>query len=72
MTTITIPKNLIREKDLILIPRRDYERLLDLKEKVKKTKILDRDLEKSLKEAKSRRTSGPFKTISGLIKSLEK
>mgnify|MGYP001614657425 CR=1 FL=1 len=28
MATITIPKNLISEKDLIIIPRSKYERLL--------------------------------------------
>ncbi|MEK7586743.1 MAG: hypothetical protein AAB453_02650 [Patescibacteria group bacterium] len=28
MTTITIPKNLIKEKDLILVPRLQYENLL--------------------------------------------
>lgn len=28
MTTITIPKNLMSEKDLIVVPRSKYERLL--------------------------------------------
>ena len=28
MATITIPKNLIKEKDLMLIPRSQYENLL--------------------------------------------
>ncbi len=28
MNTITIPKNLIKEKELVLIPRREYEKLL--------------------------------------------
>lgn len=28
MTTLTIPKNLIKEKELVLIPRREYEKLL--------------------------------------------
>ena len=28
MPTITIPKNLIKEKELILIPRREYKKLL--------------------------------------------
>lgn len=27
MTTITIPKNLIKNDDLIIIPRKEYERL---------------------------------------------
>ena len=28
MTTITIPKKLIKEKDLVLIPRKEYEKIL--------------------------------------------
>ncbi len=28
MTTITIPQSLIKEKELVLIPRREYENLL--------------------------------------------
>ena len=28
MTTITIPKNLISEKDLVIVPRFKYERIL--------------------------------------------
>ena len=28
MTTITIPKTLIKEKELVIIPRREYEKLL--------------------------------------------
>lgn len=29
MTTITIPKELMKEKELVLIPRREYEKLLE-------------------------------------------
>ena len=28
MTTITIPKTLIKEKELVIIPRKEYEKLL--------------------------------------------
>lgn len=31
MTTITIPKELIKEKELVLVPRKEYEALLELK-----------------------------------------
>ena len=34
MTTITIPKNLIMEKDLMIIPRLEYEGLLKRLEKI--------------------------------------
>ena len=33
MNTITIPNNLIKEKDLVLIPRLEYERFLNYFEK---------------------------------------
>ena len=29
MTTITIPKNLIKNDDLVIIPRKEYEKLLE-------------------------------------------
>lgn len=32
MTTITIPKKLVREEDLIIVPRWEYEALLKFKE----------------------------------------
>lgn len=31
MSTTAIPKKLIKEKDLVLIPRKEYEALLELK-----------------------------------------
>ena len=34
MITITIPKHLIKEKDLMLIPRLQYEKLLMLSKKI--------------------------------------
>ena len=33
MTTITIPKNLIKERDLVILPRSEYEALLASKNK---------------------------------------
>ncbi|MBI2450857.1 MAG: hypothetical protein HYV52_00750 [Parcubacteria group bacterium] len=45
MTTITIPKNLIKEKDLILIPRRKYEELLDLEKIIKIVKSTKSELQ---------------------------
>jgi hypothetical protein len=42
---ITIPRNLIREKELILIPRRKYEELLESR------KITEEDVLRWAKEA---------------------
>jgi hypothetical protein len=47
MTTITIPKNLIKEKDLMLISRLQYESLL---ERSKTTTRYERMWENSAKE----------------------
>ncbi|MBT9168440.1 MAG: hypothetical protein DDT19_01785 [Syntrophomonadaceae bacterium] len=35
MATITIPKKLIKEDDLVIIPRQKYEELLDLEKIIK-------------------------------------
>lgn len=35
MTTITIPKEMIKKGDLIAIPRREYEQFLNLRKKIK-------------------------------------
>ena len=46
MPTVSISKSLLKEKELILLPKKDYERLLDL-EKIAKRKleeIADTDL----------------------------
>ncbi len=61
MNTITIPKNLIREKELVLIPRREYEELLVLKSK-KKLKI-NKNLEEALEDVKNGRLIGPFTSL---------
>ncbi|MDO8664418.1 MAG: hypothetical protein Q7K44_02625 [Candidatus Liptonbacteria bacterium] len=61
MNTVTIPKNLIREKELVLIPRREYEELLILKSK-KKSKI-NKNLEEALEDVKYGRLIGPFTSV---------
>lgn len=39
MNTITIPKNLIKEKELVIIPRREYEKLLAKQTTKQETKV---------------------------------
>ena len=38
MSVITIPKQLMREKELVLIPKKEYEELLDIKKRIKTVK----------------------------------
>ena len=42
MPTITIPQALIKEKELILIPRREYDKLLKKQTTKRKTKAVKR------------------------------
>ena len=44
MNTITIPKNLIKNDDLIIIPRQKYEELLDLEKIIKIVKPIKSEL----------------------------
>ena len=72
MTTITIPKTLIKEKELVLIPRKEYDKLLQLKdfEKTyihKRREIKITPHQKSIfKKAERRIASGEFYTINEL------
>lgn len=67
MTTITIPKRIIKD-DLVIIPRKDYEKLLVA---LRRYTRLDKDLSKALEQAKKGRTIGPFSSIKELRASLE-
>ena len=42
MPTITIPQALIKEKELILIPRREYDKLLKKQTTKRETKVVKR------------------------------
>lgn len=67
MTTITIPKKIIKD-DLVIIPRKDYEKLLVALQRYTR---LDEDLGKALKQVKRGRTIGPFNSVKELRHSLE-
>ena len=69
MPTITIPKTLIKEKELVIIPRREYEKFLVFKLK-KKSKI-DRDIEEALEDVRQGRMIGPFSSIKEGLRALK-
>jgi len=71
MQTITIPEQLTKEKDLMIISRREYNDLLGTKKKREKTS-LDKELDESIKEYRQGKVVGPFSSIRELRKSLEK
>lgn len=60
MVTLTIPKKITNGKELIIVPKKDWDKLW----KIAKKKVYQSELEKGLKEAledvKKRRVIGPF------------
>ncbi|PIP23706.1 MAG: hypothetical protein COX90_04265 [Candidatus Nealsonbacteria bacterium CG_4_10_14_0_2_um_filter_38_17] len=72
MVTITIPKKITKGKELVIVPKEDWEKILKLaKKKISKLE-LEKDLEKALEDVKKGRLIGPFDKVGDLIKSLEK
>ena len=79
MTTITIPRNLKKEEDLVILPRAEYEALLveksdqfrvkrDASFKVPKKHEafydqLDKDLTLALREVNTGKVIGPFQSV---------
>ena len=63
MVTITIPKKITNRKELIIIPKTEWEKL----QKIARAKLFDLELERGLKKAledvKTGRILGPFKTV---------
>ena len=63
MVTITIPKKITNGKELIVVPKRDWENL----RKIAKMKVFQREFEEGLREAledvRTGRLLGPFKTV---------
>lgn len=69
MTTVTIPRELAKKGDLIIIPRKEYEQLLVFR---KNYTEFDHDLGEAIQQVKKGETFGPFNSAAELKKSLEK
>ena len=59
MSTITIPRKVTKGEELVIIPRREYERLL----KFPKRKKLDSGLREALEDVRKGRVIGPFSAL---------
>jgi len=72
MITITIPKKITNGKELIIVPKKDWENLW----KIAKRKVYEAELEKGLKEAleevKEGKVIGPFTTAKEAIVALKR
>ena len=73
MATITIPKKLIENDDLVILPRKKYEELLRVAAKENKRiyNQFDKDLDETIAEYKAGKFFGPFNTIENGIKFLK-
>ncbi|MBI2624378.1 hypothetical protein HYW67_02685 [Candidatus Parcubacteria bacterium] len=66
-TTITIPKELMRRKEnLILIPRKKYEELLGLEQTVKRRLREEADTDLAVRIYKKEKRQGKLKIIKSL------
>ena len=72
METLTIPKKLASQGDLVLIPRRDYEQLISdsSKEVIRRGPKIDHELALALEDVKHGRVYGPFSNVNELMTSL--
>lgn len=77
MTTLTIPKRITNGKDLVILPREEYEELLNFKKAISKDQswFWTKEWQKKEREAdediKKGRVYGPFSNAKDLIKSLK-
>lgn len=66
MTTITIPKNLIGEKELIVIPRKKYEEFISLEKLLKNRIAEEKDVDGAIAVYKKEKAQNKLKTLKSL------
>ena len=66
MTTITIPKNLIKNDDLVIIPRKKYEEFLGLEKSIERRLAEESDTDLAIKIYKKEKRQGKLKIVSSL------
>lgn len=66
MPTITIPKDMLKENDLIIMPRKKYEEFLDLERELNKRINEEDDTDLAVKIYKKEKGGGKLKTIRSL------
>jgi len=70
MATITIPKNLIKSDDLVIIPRKEYEEFLEIK-KEERGRVTEADVLRWSKEARKLKKAGKLPTLRSLKELME-
>jgi len=73
-TLVTIPRNIAKMGELVILPRKEFEQILRLARKKypKFDRDLDRNLDKAIEEVRQGKAIGPFNSVKSLRVSLEK
>lgn len=66
MNTITIPKNLIKNDDLVVLPRRKYEEFLNFEKMIEKRLTEEEDTDSAIQIYKKEKQRGKLKAIKSL------
>ncbi len=66
MTTITIPKNLRGEKELIVIPRKKYEEFIGLEKLLKSRMTEEKDTDEAIAIYKREKAQNKLKVLKSL------
>ncbi len=66
MATITIPKTITKETDFVIIPRKEYEQFLRLKNPEEKETVTEEDVLGWSREAKKLKKAGKLPRLSSL------
>lgn len=74
MSVITIPKELTRGEELVVLPRRIYDEVLRFwkTRTATKTTPLEKRLRQAMREVRSGKTIGPFSTLSEGLRVLKR
>ncbi len=67
MTTITIPEKLIKEKKLIVIPRKKYEEFVNLEKLLKNRLAEERDTDEAIAIYKKEKAQNKLKPLKSLV-----
>lgn len=63
MTTITIPKKIIKEEELMAIPRKEYQEFLDWQKQIIKGGSLNKSEKRALAEARKEMKRGHYSVV---------
>ena len=66
MNTLTIPRNLIKNDDLVVLPRRRYEEFLNLEKMIEKRSAEEADTDLAVQAYKKEKQQGKLKVIKSL------